>query len=85
MKLTLEEMYLLSRSDTSARETAAREIRSRLPFMDEEDLKEIARNTIVKLEAMTDSEFEQLEIFADEADLEDPESLICSPQAAMPD
>ena len=68
MKLTLEEMYFLSRSDLSSREAAVRNILDRLPYMDDEELKEMAEKLVKKLEKMSDQEFDDLEIFEDEED-----------------
>ena len=68
MKLTLEEMYFLSRSDLSSREAAVRNILDRLPYMDDEELKEMAEQLVKKLEKMSDQEFHDLEIFEDEED-----------------
>ena len=68
MKLTLEEMYFLSRSDLSSREAAVRNILDRLPYMDDEELKEMAEQLVKKLEKMSDQEFDDLEIFEDEED-----------------
>ena len=63
MKLTLEEMYFLSRSDLSSRGAAVRNILDRLPYMDDEELKEMAEQLVKKLEKMSDQEFDDLEIF----------------------
>lgn len=68
MKLTLEEMYFLSRSDLSSREAAVRNILDRLPYMDDDELKEMAEKLVKKLEKMSDQEFHDLEIFEDEED-----------------
>ena len=72
MNLTLEEMYLISRTDVSSRKAAIRSIKDISGRGDDDELEEITRSTVKKLEAMTDSEFEKLDIAGPEYYPEDP-------------
>ena len=57
MRLNIEEMNLLYMFDTSSRKAAVQDILDRFPFLENEELKEICKQTVDKLEAMKDEEF----------------------------
>ena len=61
MRLNVEEMNLLFLFDTTSREAAIQDILSRLSFVDDEELEEICKQTVLKLEQMTDEEFSALD------------------------
>lgn len=61
MRLNVEEMNLLFLFDTSSRKAAIQDILSRLSFVDDEELEEICKQTVMKLELMTDEEFSSLD------------------------
>ena len=61
MRLNVGEMNLLVLFDTSSREAAIQDILSRLSFVDDEELEEICKQTVMKLELMTDEEFSSLD------------------------
>ena len=61
MRLNVEEMNLLFLFDTTSREAAIQDILSRLSFVDDEELEEICKQTVMKLEQMTDEEFSALD------------------------
>ena len=57
---TVEEENLICAFGTGDRVTVINEIKSAVPNLDEPELIEIAQNTLRKLEAMTDTEFDAL-------------------------
>ena len=61
MRLNVEEMNLLYMFDTSSRKAAVQDILDRLPFLENEELKEICQRTVTKLENMTDEEFDVID------------------------
>lgn len=61
MRLNVEEMNLLYMFDTSSRKVAVQDILDRFPFLENEELKEICQQTVSKLEAMTDEEFDVID------------------------
>lgn len=71
MRLNVEEMNLLYMFNTSSRKAAVQDILDRFPFLENEELKEICQQTVRKLEAMTDEEFEAIDFTVyDEEDLD---------------
>ena len=71
MRLNVEEMNLLYMFNTSNRKAAVQDILDRFPFLENEELKEICQQTVRKLEAMTDEEFEAIDFtIYDEEDLD---------------
>lgn len=71
MRLNVEEMNLLYMFNTSSRKAAVQDILDRFPFLENEELKEICQQTVRKLEAMTDEEFEAIDFtIYDEEDLD---------------
>ena len=56
MRLNVEEMNLLYMFDTSSRKAAVQDILDRFPFLENEELKEICQQTVMKLEHMTDDD-----------------------------
>lgn len=68
MRLNVEEMNLLYLFDTSNRKAAVQDILDRFPFLENEELKEICRQTVKKLETMTDEEFGQIDFSVYEED-----------------
>lgn len=61
MRLNVEEMNLLYMFDTSSRKVAVQDILDRFPFLENEELKEICQQTVMKLEYMTDEEFDAID------------------------
>ena len=61
MRLNVEEMYLLYMFDNSSRKAAVQDILDRFPFLENEELKEICQQTVMKLEYMTDEEFDAID------------------------
>ena len=57
---TVEEENLICAFGTGGRVTAINAIKSAVPDLNESELLEIAQNTLRKLEAMTDTEFDAL-------------------------
>lgn len=55
--LNTEEINMLSAFNTFSRKTAVQDILSRLPFMEDEELKTTSSAIIRKLENMSDEEF----------------------------
>ena len=71
MRLNVEEMNLLYMFNTSSRKAAVQDILDRFPFLENEELKEICQQTVRKLEALTDEEFEAIDFtIYDEEDLD---------------
>ena len=54
-------MNLLYMFDTSSRKVAVQDILDRFPFLENEELKEICQQTVMKLEYMTDEEFDAID------------------------
>ena len=61
MRLNVEEMNLLYMFDNSSRKAAVQDILDRFPFLENEELKEICQQTVMKLEHMTDEEFDAID------------------------
>lgn len=61
MRLNVEEMNLLYMFDTSSRKVTVQDILDRFPFLENEELKEICQQTVMKLEHMTDEEFDAID------------------------
>ena len=61
MRLNVEEMNLLYMFDNSSRKAAVQDILDRFPFLENEELKEICQQTVMKLEYMTDEEFDAID------------------------
>lgn len=61
MRLNVEEMNLLYMFDNSNRKAAVQDILDRFPFLENEELKEICQQTVMKLEHMTDEEFDAID------------------------
>ena len=61
MRLNVEEMNLLYMFDNSSRKAAVQDILARFPFLENEELKEICQQTVMKLEHMTDEEFDAID------------------------
>ena len=61
MRLNVEEMNLLYMFDNSSRKAAVQDILDRFPFLENEELKEICQQTVMKLEHMTDEEFDSID------------------------
>lgn len=61
MRLNVEEMNLLYMFDNSSRKAAVQDVLDRFPFLENEELKEICRQTVKKLEHMTDDEFDAID------------------------
>jgi len=57
---TVEEENLICVYDTSSRTTLINEITMTLPDFDEPEMREIAETTLVKLNSISDAEFEAL-------------------------
>jgi hypothetical protein len=57
MNFTVEEENLICVYDTTSRQAAVEGIRTAMPDYEEDDMREIAENTLRKLEAMSDTEF----------------------------
>ena len=61
MMLNVEEMNFMLMFDTSSRDAAIQDINSTIPGMENEELAEIARRTVRKIEAMSEEEFGTLD------------------------
>lgn len=62
-KFTVEETNLICICIGGTRRELTHEITTALPFMDE-DMKELARRTLAKLDALTEAEYTELAAFA---------------------
>lgn len=62
-KFTVEETNLICIYIGGTRRELTHEITAALPFMDE-DMKELARRTLAKLDALTEAEYTELAAFA---------------------
>lgn len=62
-KFTVEETNLICIYIGGTKQELTHEITAALPFMDE-DMKELARRTLAKLEALTEVEYTELAAFA---------------------
>mgnify|MGYP002648408115 FL=1 len=62
-RLTVEETNLLSIYHEGSKAQLAENMTAALPFMDE-DMRELAKRTLSKVEAMTEAEFAGLPIYA---------------------
>ena len=66
-KLTVEETNLLSIYKTGSRQGLIENVNAALPYMDA-DMRELAKRTLSKVDALTEAEFAELPIYAaDEA------------------
>ena len=67
IRLTVEEMNLLSIYHEGSKAQLMENMTAALPFMDE-DMRELARRTLSKVDALTDEEYAELAVYAtDEA------------------
>ena len=57
MRLNAEEMNFIVIFNTVSRDKALQEIVSRIPYIEDKDLEEIAEHVILKLDRMTDEEY----------------------------
>ena len=60
---TIEEINLLSIYDEGGKQGFAENINAALPYMDE-DMRELAKRTLSKVDALTEAEFAELPIYA---------------------
>lgn len=65
MKFTIEETNLLSIYHEGSKAQFTENINAVLPFMDE-DMRELAKRTLSKVDALTEEEFAELAIYAAE-------------------
>ena len=63
IRLTVEEMNLLSIYHEGSKEQLMENMTAALPFMDE-DMRELAKRTLSKVDALTEEEFAELVIYA---------------------
>ena len=61
INLTVEETNLLSIYDTGSRQELIENVIEALPFMDE-DMREIAKRTLVKIDELSDTEYAGLDL-----------------------
>jgi len=62
-QFTVEETNLICVFNTSSRHNLISELTAAIPLFEEEELVEIAENTLAKLEKMSDLEFAALELY----------------------
>ena len=62
INLTVEEANLLSIYDTGSRQELIENVIEALPFMDE-DMREIAKRALVKIDELSDTEYAELPIY----------------------
>ena len=65
IRLTVEETNLLSIYNEGGKRGLIENINAALPFMDE-DMRELAKRTLSKVDALTEEEFAELAIYAAE-------------------
>ena len=65
IRLTVEETNLLSIYNEGGKRGLMENINAALPFMDE-DMRELAKRTLSKVDALTEEEFAELTIYAAE-------------------
>ena len=65
IRLTVEETNLLSIYNEGGKRGLIENINAALPFMDE-DMRELAKRTLSKVDALTEEEFAELTIYAAE-------------------
>ena len=65
IRLTVEETNLLSIYNESGKRGLIENINAALPFMDE-DMRELAKRTLSKVDALTEEEYAELAIYAAE-------------------
>lgn len=65
IRLTVEETNLLSIYNEGGKRGLMENINAALPFMDE-DMRELAKRTLSKVDALTEKEFAELAIYAAE-------------------
>ena len=65
IRLTVEETNLLSIYNEDGKRGLTENINAALPFMDE-DMRELAKRTLSKVDALTEKEFAELAIYAAE-------------------
>ena len=65
IRLTVEEMNLLSIYNEGGKRGLMENINAALPFMDE-DMRELAKRTLSKVDALTEEEYAELAIYAAE-------------------
>ena len=65
IRLTVEETNLLSIYNEGGKRGLMENINAALPFMDE-DMRELAKRTLSKVDALTEEEFAELAIYAAE-------------------
>ena len=63
IRLTVEEMNLLSIYHEGSKAQLMEKVNAALPFMDE-DMRELAKRTLAKIAPLTENEFAELAIFA---------------------
>ena len=62
INLTVEETNLLSIYDTGSKQELIENVIEALPFMDE-DMREIAKRALVKIDELSDTEYAELPIY----------------------
>ena len=63
IRLTIEEMNLLNIYHEGSKTQLIENMTAALPFMDE-DMRELAKRTLTKIEPLTENEYAELAIFA---------------------
>ena len=64
MRLNAEEMNFIVIFNTESRDKAMQEIVSRIPYIEDKDLEEVAEHVILKLDRMTDEEYAAIDFDA---------------------
>lgn len=64
MRLNAEEMNFIVIFNTVSRDKTLQEIVSRIPYIEDKDLEEIAEHVILKLDRMTDEEYAAIDFDA---------------------
>jgi hypothetical protein len=71
MDFTVEEMNLICMYDTSGRKALMAQIRESISDVDDEDMRELMRSTLTRLEGMSDADFTAIALAPDYGDDDD--------------
>ena len=70
-RFTLEETNLMCIFGTGSRDALISELAAAVPEFDEPEMEEIAENVLAKLTAMSDADFDALELFPEYGDYDE--------------